>query len=199
MEKPVAEACLRNQEPIARVLRELLTEPAQVLEIGSGTGQHAVYLARAMPWLHWQPSELPGQLDGIRAWRDDAGLPNLAEPVALDMSQWPWPVAGPFDAVFTANTVHFVGWPLVDALLAGTARVLRPGGQFCVYGPFNENGRFTSPGNEALDHWLKQRDPDSGIKDRQDVVERAAAVGLVFQQEFAMPANNRILVFERDR
>ena len=197
MDKPVAEACLRNQEPIAQALAQILTEPARVLEIGSGTGQHAVYIGRALPHLLWQPSELAEFLPGIHAWLRDAGLSNVLNPIVLDVRQRPWQLGQEFDAVFTANTVHFVGWRTVESLLAGTAEVLRENGLFCVYGPFNYDGQYTSEGNRNLDLWLKSRDPDSGIKDIEAVKQRAAALGLIFQQDIAMPANNRLLVFRK--
>ncbi len=197
MEKPIAEACLRNQEPIAAALEQLLTQPARVLELGSGTGQHAVYVGRRLPHLTWQPTELPEALPGIRAWLADSGLTNVLAPLALDVRAREWPVTGPFDAVFTANTLHFVGWAVVEALFAGVEKVLRGGGIFCAYGPFNEDQQYTSEGNRQLDLWLQSRDPDSGIKDRQDIMDRAAEYGLIFEQDVAMPANNRILVFRR--
>ncbi len=196
MEKPVAPACLRNQEPIAQTLAGILTEPARVLEIGSGTGQHAVYIARALPHLIWQPTELEPALAGIRAWRADAGLENVLEPLVLDVSQDHWP-REPYDAVFTANTVHFIGWRPVRCMFEGVARVLREGGRFCVYGPFNYDGQYTSEGNRELDAWLKSRDPVSGIKDIAEVTRLAASLGLVLQQDLAMPANNRLLVFAK--
>lgn len=196
MEKPVAPACLRNQEPIARTLAGILTEPARVLEIGSGTGQHAVYVARALPHLTWQPTELEPALAGIRAWQEDAGLDNVLEPLVLDVSQDDWP-EGPYDAVFTANTVHFIGWAPVRRMFEGVARVLRPEGLFCVYGPFNYEGRYTSEGNRELDAWLKSRDSTSGIKDIEAVRQLADSLELVFQQDLAMPANNRMLVFRK--
>lgn len=196
MEKPVAPACLRNQEPIAQALAGILTEPARVLEIGSGTGQHAVYVARALPYLIWQPTELEPALAGVRAWRAGAGLENVLEPLVLDVTQNDWPQE-PYDAVFTANTVHFIGWEPVRQMFEGVARVLRGDGLFCVYGPFNYDGRYTSEGNRELDAWLKSRDPASGIKDIEAVTQLAASFGLVFQQDIAMPANNRLLVFRK--
>ena len=197
MEKPVAEACLRNQAPIAETLSHILTEPARVLEIGSGTGQHAVYISARLPHLTWQPSELAVNLPGIRAWMQDVRLPNVLEPLVLDMGGADWPTQV-YDAVFTANTVHFVGWHLVDAMLDGVAGVLKPGGLFCVYGPFNYDRQYTSPGNQQLDLWLKSRDPESGIKDIAALCQHAQARGLQLRQDEVMPANNRLLVFVRD-
>ena len=197
MDKPVSEACLRNQEPIAEALARILTEPATVLEIGSGTGQHAVHIGRRLPHLLWQPSDLAECLPGIHAWLQEAGLANVLNPVVLDVRQQPWLLGHEFDAVFTANTIHFVGWRSVESLLRGTAGVLRAGGLFCVYGPFNYGGQYTSEGNRQLDLWLKGRDPDSGIKDIEEVRVRAEALGLLLQQDLAMPANNRLLVFQK--
>lgn len=197
IEKPIAEACLRNQTPIVETLAKIFINPMNILELGSGTGQHAVAIAGRLPKVIWQPTDLPDCLPGINAWRTDAGLANVLEPVALDVNLSPWPVQGPFDGVFTANTLHYVGWSTVLALLAGVSNQLKVDGIFCVYGPFNEDGQYTSDGNRRLDQWLKGRDPDSGIKDLARVTESAAAVGLVFEEQITMPANNRILRFLR--
>lgn len=197
-DKPFSEACERNQQPIAAVLAAYLRKPAKVLEIGSGTGQHAVFIAGHLPHLLWQPTELPDALPGIDAWRQEAQLGNLKAPLALDASRLPWPVAREFDAVFTANTVHFVGWSTVESLFRGAADVLIRGGLMLVYGPFNEGGRYTSRGNEQLDQWLKQRDPDSGIKDRDAVIDLAAGFGLRHLETHPMPANNELLSFTKD-
>lgn len=195
--KPIAEACLRNQQPIADTLAKVFVNPANILELGSGTGQHAVAVAERLPHLTWQPTDLPDCLPGINAWREDAGLTNILQPVALDVTQSPWPVSGPFDGVFTANTVHFVGWKIVSAMFAGVSSHLKVDGIFCIYGPFNLDGEYTSEGNMRLDQWLKGRDPDSGIKDLSSVRERAAEVGLIFEDKFTMPANNMMLRFTR--
>lgn len=191
--KPIAEACLRNQGPITEILSVIFTQPADVLEIGSGTGQHAVYIANKLKHLRWQPTDLAEHLAGIEAWVDEAGLENVCRPFALDVCDHPWPVTQAYDAVFTANTMHFVDWHTVEALLEGTAKTLRPKGTFCIYGPFNENGQFTSEGNERLDRWLKYRDPDSGLKDKEEVIERCARLELKLADTYAMPANNMLL------
>jgi cyclopropane fatty-acyl-phospholipid synthase-like methyltransferase len=197
-EKPFSEACLRNQQAIAMALAGYLDKPARVLEVGSGTGQHAVYIAGRLPHLYWQPTELPGALTGIELWRKEARLANLEPALALDINQSPWAVAADFDAVFTANTIHFVGWSTVENLFRGAAAALVKGGLMLVYGPFNEEGRYTSSGNARLDQWLKQRDPESGIKDRQAVIELAAGFGLSHFKTHPMPANNELLGFVRD-
>ncbi len=197
MNKPVSQPCLRNQQPIYEALAQLFRASRSVLEIGSGTGQHAVYMAERMPNLRWQPSELEESLPGIQQWRADSGLGNVLEPVVLDVS-WPdWPLVDSYDAVFTANTLHFVGWPVVHALLQGVACALSDGGRFCVYGPFNIDGQYTSEGNVELDQWLKSRDPQSGIKDLADIVEAGASVGLKYVDRRPMPANNMLLEFVR--
>ncbi len=193
--KPVAEACLRNQTPIAETLASIFVNPMRILELGSGTGQHAVAIAEKLPHLSWQPTDLAACLPGINAWRSDAGLANVLEPIALDVRESDWPVAGSFDGIFTANTIHFISWSAVSCMLTGVSRLLGNRGIFCVYGPFNINGEYTSEGNLKLDHWLKSRDPESGIKDLQVVADHAADLGLVFEETVAMPANNLMLKF----
>lgn len=193
--KPHSDACERNQGPILEVLRDRFADRRHVLEIGSGTGQHAVHFAAALPGLTWQTSDVPGNLPGIRAWIEEADLPNLPPPIALDVTG-PWPPVH-FDAVFTANTLHIMGWPEVQGLFAGLAQVLSPGAVLAVYGPFNYDGRFTSPSNAAFDEWLKRRAPQSGIRDFADVDQLARSNGLILVEDRPMPANNRTLVWRR--
>jgi SAM-dependent methyltransferase len=193
--KPCSEACERNRAPILDVLKETFAESRHVLEIGSGTGQHAVYFAAQLPHLIWQTSELPEHHAGIEAWLEDARLGNVPAPLALDVNDPVWPVNA-VDAVFSANTLHIISWPAVERMFAGIARVLEPGGTVCIYGPFNYGGRYTSPSNARFDGWLK-RDPLSGIRDFESVDALAAAHGLVLGRDFAMPANNRCLVWRR--
>ena len=193
--KPFAPACERNRDPILAVLRTQFTDCRSVLEVGSGTGQHAVYFAAALPWLSWQCADLPPQLPGIRQWLDEAGLPNTPPPLALDVCG-PWPT-GPYDAVFSANILHIVGWPGVEAFFAGVGRVLDAAGMLVVYGPFNAGGTYTSESNRDFDAWLKARDPRSGIRDVEAVHALAAQAGLHTVDDVAMPANNRCLVWRR--
>jgi SAM-dependent methyltransferase len=193
--KPFAPACERNRDPILAVLRTHFAGRRHVLELGSGTGQHAVHFAAAMPWLSWQCSDVEPNLPGIRLWLDEAALPNTPPPFALDVCG-PWP-AQRFDAVFTANTLHIVGWPEVEALFAGIGRVLSDGGLFVVYGPFNYGGDYTSASNREFDAWLKARDPRSGIRDAEAIHTLAAGIGLRLVDDVAMPANNRCLVWRR--
>ncbi|WP_379654425.1 DUF938 domain-containing protein [Pseudoxanthomonas sp. UC19_8] len=196
VDKPFAPSCARNRDPILAVLRPLLAQARRVLEIGSGTGQHAVHFAAALPQLCWQTSERAEHLPGIGAWLDEAALPNTPPPLELDVARGPWP-AQRFDAVFTANTLHIMGWPQVQACFAGLSGVLESGGVLAVYGPFNYGGAFTSDSNVQFDQWLKARDPVSGIRDFEAVDALARGIGLRLEADHAMPANNRLLVWRR--
>ncbi len=194
--KPYAPACDRNREPILAALREHFAERRRVLEIGSGTGQHAVYFASAMPWLTWQCSDVEANLSGILQWLDEAALPNTPAPIVLDVARGPWP-AQRFDAVFSANTLHILGWAEVEALFAGLDAVLAQDAVLVVYGPFNYGGAYTSDSNRAFDGWLQARDPKSGIRDFEAVDALARGIGLRLVADAAMPANNRCLVWRR--
>lgn len=201
-EKPFSLACERNREPITAALDTWMVNRRHVLEIGSGTGQHAVFFARRWPYLRWQPSDHADHLPGIEAWRADAALDNLLPPFVLQAELPPSPpLAVPpgdsrFDAVFSANTLHIMGWEHVRALFAGLPPVLAPGALLAVYGPFNEQGRFTSESNAQFDGWLKARDPRSGIRDVEAVQALASAQGFVALEDIAMPANNRLLLWQ---
>ncbi|WCE06066.1 DUF938 domain-containing protein [Pseudoxanthomonas sp. JBR18] len=197
IDKPFAPACERNRDPILKVLRGAFAQARSVLEIGSGTGQHAVYFAGALPQLCWQTSERAEHLPGLRAWLDEADLPNTPAPLGLDVAQGPWP-ATRFDAVFSANTLHIMGWPQVQAFFAGLDAVLAADGTLAVYGPFNDGGTYTSDSNAQFDQWLKARDPVSGIRDVEAVDALAHGIGLRLEHDHAMPANNRLLVWRRD-
>ncbi|HKU17078.1 MAG TPA: DUF938 domain-containing protein [Steroidobacteraceae bacterium] len=194
--KPYAEACERNREPILQVLREWFTQPGSVLEIGAGTGQHAVHFAEHLPHLQWQPTDCEANLAGIGEWVNEAALPNLRAPLRLDVRDREWPVQA-VDYVYSANTVHIMGWPEVELMVAGIARVLRPGGVFCLYGPFNRDGQFTSESNRAFDASLRARDPRMGIRDDQALQALGHSHDMTFAGERPMPANNRILVWKR--
>ncbi|USD36334.1 MULTISPECIES: DUF938 domain-containing protein [Ferrimonas] len=195
MSLPFSQSCENNKDPILTCLRQAFIDASRVLEIGSGTGQHAVYFAEHLPHLHWQPSDQGEYLAGLALRLATSSLPNLAAEIELDVGGR-WPSQG-FDAVFTANTCHIMAWSLVEKLFAGVARSLESGGTFCVYGPFNEGGCFTSDSNARFDQWLKQRDPDSGIRDLEAVVALAARHGLQLSVNYAMPANNRLLQFTK--
>ena len=197
-DRPYAPSCDRNREPILQVLRRHFADRRRVLEIGSGTGQHAVHFAAALPQLTWQCSERAEHLPGIAQWLEAAALPNTPPALALDVQAGPWPTAG-YDAVFTANTLHIMGWPAVQAFFAGVGSLLAgsDGGTLAVYGPFNYGGAFSSDSNREFDAWLKARDAASGIRDVEAVAALAQAQGLVLQEDIAMPANNRCLVWRR--
>ncbi|MDB6063484.1 MAG: methylase [Verrucomicrobiaceae bacterium] len=195
-EKPFSQACENNKRPLLGVLAPAFREVDSVLEIGSGTGQHAVFFAAHMPWLRWQPSDRAENLRGIRAWCADAALPNLDVPLELDAS-WPqWPVAE-VAGVFSANTAHIMSWAQVELFVAGVGRTLRDNGVFCLYGPFNYGGAYTSASNAHFNSWLQQRDALSGIRDFEAVDALARSAGLVLQADHAMPANNRTLVWHK--
>jgi trans-aconitate methyltransferase len=194
-DKPYAPACERNRDPILAVLRTYFAERRHALEIGSGTGQHAVHFAAAMPWLTWQCSDVADNLPGIRLWLDEAALPNTPAPIELDV-RGTWPQAR-FDAVFSANTLHIMGWPDVQRLFAGLATVLATNAVLAVYGPFNYGDTYTSDSNRDFDAWLKTRDPVSGIRDFEAVDALARRIGLQLLADVAMPANNRTLIWRR--
>lgn len=193
-EKPWSEACERNRQPILAVLREAFATAHDVLEIGSGTGQHAVYFARHLPHLTWHASDRPEHHAGINAWVAEAALPNLRPPVALDVRDAQWPVPA-VDAVFSANTLHIMDWSAVRTLFRGIARVLSPGGVLAIYGPFNDGGRFTSGSNAAFDALLRARGVGSALRDVEAVQGLAHDIGLTLWRDVAMPANNRMLVW----
>ncbi len=195
--KPYSEACENNQAPILAILRETFSGLHEILEIGSGTGQHAVYFARHLPHLIWQTSDLSVHHTGIQAWLDEAAVPNVRAPIALDVNASPWPVE-PVDGIFTANTLHIISEPEVSHLFRGAGLALRPQGVMCVYGPFNYGGEFTSASNARFDEWLKARDPASGVRDFEAVCAIALQYGLHLNADHAMPVNNRILVFGKE-
>ena len=192
----VSEACERNKGPILEVLRTELAACDTVLEIGSGTGQHAVHFAAHLPRLAWQPSELPANLPPLAERLLVARLRNLRAPLALDVRDDPWPVAQ-VDAVFSANTLHIMSWSAVQEFFRGANAVLAATGVLCVYGPFCYQGRHTSDSNAAFDRFLRERDPDSGVRDFATLDALARAHGLALTRDHAMPANNRTLVWRR--
>jgi hypothetical protein len=192
-----APAAARNREPILRVLRDYLPRPAQVLEIASGTGEHAVWFSRDLPELIWQPTDHDTDaLQSITAWRDLTGLPNLLPPLLLDATADNWPVAHA-DAVVAINMIHISPWSATIGLITGAARVLTSGGLLFLYGPFREGGVHTGAGNAAFDADLRARDPSWGIRDLDEISTLASQHGFEAPERIAMPANNLSVVFHR--
>jgi len=197
-----APATHRNREPIAAVLARWLREPARVLELASGTGQHAAFFAERMPHVVWQPTDVEDSaLASIDAWATGSRVPNVARAIRLDAREVPWPVevpdAPPFDALFNANMIHIAPWPVAEGLFAGAGRLLAPVGLVFLYGPFRVGGEHTAPSNAAFDADLRRRNPEWGVRDREAVIALAEAVGFVLREANALPANNQLLVFER--
>jgi cyclopropane fatty-acyl-phospholipid synthase-like methyltransferase len=191
---PFSDACERNKAPILEVLREVFADRAHVIEIGAGTGQHAVHFARHLPRLTWQPTDRAEYLPGLSARIAAEGTQNLLEPVELDVLQQAWPaVRG--DAVFSANTLHIMSRRAVEALFAALPRILEPGGVVAIYGPFKYAQQYTSASNAAFDAMLRERDAESGLRDFESVDALARAAGLDFQADHAMPANNQLLIW----
>ena len=194
--KPYSESCERNQASIRKILQEIFINQKRVLEIASGTGQHAVYFGRALPHLSWHTSELVQNHEGIHAWLDEAKLSNVHPPIAIDVNDSRWPI-DIVDAVFNANTVHIISWLEVERMFAGIARVLSATGILCLYGPFNYKGKFTSESNARFDAWLKSRNRNSGVRDFEAINQLAETHGLLLLNDLTMPSNNRILVWQR--
>ena len=192
----VSEACERNKDPILQILRGAFATRRHVLEIGSGTGQHAVYFAQQLPRLLWQTSDTGEYLAGLRARIEQQGAANLPSPVELDVRSHPWPVSA-IDSVFSANTLHIMPWQAVEDFFRGVGALLGADGVLCVYGPFRYAKRYTSASNEAFDHYLQQRDAASGIRDFEAVNALAADEGLALDADHDMPANNHTLVWRR--
>ena len=193
--KRSSDACDRNREPILKILKRVFADRRAVLEIGSGTGQHAAYFAPELPQLSWQPSDVAENLPSIRAWREEAQAPKPLEPVELDVDR-PFP-AVKVDAVFTANTLHIVSWPQVELMFAGIGGLLPAGGVLAIYGAFKYGGKYTAPSNAEFDAWLRGRDPKSGQRDVEAVTALAKQERLMIEEDNAMPANNRLLVFRK--
>jgi SAM-dependent methyltransferase len=188
--KQTSSSCERNRDPILAVLREALPDNGMVLEVGSGTGQHAAYFAPRLPHLLWQPSDLADNHESILAWAAEAGAPNLRAPLVLDLLTEPWPITQA-DAMVCINTVHIVAWAGVVNLFAGAQRILPPGGVLYVYGAYRYASRALEPSNEEFDRWLKARNPLSGVRDFEAVNALAERNGLTLAGDRAMPGNNR--------
>ena len=196
-QKPFSEASERNREPLLAVLARHFADRSRVLEIGSGSGQHAVHFAQGLPHLTWQCSDMPAQLPGIRLWLDQAGLANTPAPLALDVDG-AWPCAR-FDAVFTANTLHILAWEQVLRMFSRLPGAMTNDAVLAIYGPFNYQGRFTSAGNGSFDASLKARTAHMGIRDFEAVDGAAHGAGLELVEDCTMPANNRCLIWHKRR
>ncbi len=193
--KSFSEGADQNKCPILQVLLRILSDAVSLLEIGSGTGQHAVHFGAALPHLRWQTSELGPQHASILAWLEESELSNVLPPIILDVER-EWPKTS-YDAVFSANTAHIISWPQVEMMFRGVGRVLHKGGLYVLYGPFNFAGKYTSESNGRFDAWLKQMDPQSGIRDFEQLNRLAEENGMLFEEEVLMPVNNRILIWRR--
>jgi hypothetical protein len=194
----VAPAAERNKGPILEVLRTLLPPTGTVLEIASGTGQHVVHFARALPGLHWMPSDAAAQARrSIAAWLASERLPNVAPPIELDVLERPWAVTGPIDAIVCINLIHISPWPVTTALFAEAREKLCESGLVYLYGPYKQQGRHTAPSNEAFDRSLRAQDPEWGVRNLEDVVETARSTGFEHLTTVEMPANNLSVAFRR--
>ncbi|GIU49834.1 methylase [Shewanella sairae] len=197
---PYSQSCENNKSAIAAVLEQCFNQSSQVLEVGSGTGQHAVFFAKMLPHLLWQTSDQAVNHAGINAWLAQEPSPNLRAPLTLDVSQ-DWPIAllekPLIDAIFTANTLHIMSKGMVEDFFTGIGKHLANKGQFCVYGPFNYQGRYSSESNRNFDKWLFEQNPQSAIRDIEWIMALAAKQSMQLVTDYPMPANNRLLHFEK--
>lgn len=194
---PFSQACEKNKGPILSVIQPLFAELKTVLEIGSGTGQHAAHFAEQMPHLTWQCSDRKINLPGLQLQLEEKALGNTPLPITLDLFENLWPNQ-PIDAIFSANAVHIMPWAGVEILFEGAGNALAKGGHLVLYGPFNYGGNYTSESNARFDQWLKRQDPESAIRDFEAIEKLATAAGLTLQRDYPMPANNRILHWLKD-
>lgn len=196
MQKPFSQACENNKLPILEVIQQPFQGVRQVLEIGSGTGQHAIYFGAALTHLVWQCSDRIENHAGIKQWLNESDLVNIKQPLVLDVAMTDWPAVD-FDAAFSANTTHIMSWPIAKMMIIGIGKRLPSTGLFCLYGPFNYGGLYTSDSNAQFDQWLKQQDKEMGIRDFEAICELAADNKLQLTEDHAMPANNRLLIFRK--
>lgn len=194
MNKPYSESCDQNKDPILAVISPIFSTSSKILEIGSGTGQHAIYFAEKMPHLKWYTSDCKQYIGGINMWLAEAEKPNIVVPFELDVSASQWPELD-VDAVFTANSIHIMNGQDVVHFMSGVGKILNEQGSLVIYGPFNYNGSYTSESNERFDQWLKSRDPSSGIKHFEEIISLANNNGMQLVTDYEMPVNNRLLHF----
>ncbi|WP_111979764.1 DUF938 domain-containing protein [Algibacillus agarilyticus] len=201
MNKPYSQACENNKRPILNKLTNVFSNSQHVLEIGSGTGQHAAFFGHHLPHLTWQTSDLSINHEGITLWLKEANTHNVKKPIVIDL-QHPWLMPQndkPVDGLYTANTLHIISWPLVTKFFEGISNHLMIGAPVCIYGPFNYQGKYTSESNAQFDRMLQQRGVGSGIRDIEAITLLANEAGLDLMNDHDMPANNRLLVFTKKR
>ena len=191
---PFSEACERNQRPIWEILQNVLSNSKHVLEIGSGSGQHAVYFGRKLNHLSWQTSDLEGNIAQINARLEFEGTDNIIAPLTLDVTQSNWPKIN-VDAVFIANVFHISPWEVTEQTFKRIKNILNNPGKVCIYGPFSYKGNFTSESNDRFDKSLKNTDPSWGIRDFKQVDALAEEIGLKLEADHFMPANNQLLIW----
>jgi hypothetical protein len=193
-----SQACENNKKPILEQIKVVFTVPITVWEIGSGTGQHGCFFAQQLPHIIWQPTDLPVNLSAISERVKDSALKNINPPLALDVRTRIWPEKC-IEGLFTANTFHIMHWARVVNCFEQLTVNLKVGASVVIYGPFNVNDQYTSESNAHFDQWLKLRDPQSGIRDVEDIVSLATSAGMMLRKNIAMPANNQLLVFQKQR
>ena len=200
IDKPFSQACENNKRPILNILAEHFAKTHHVLEIGSGTGQHAVFFGQHLPHLTWQTSDLAINHAGINTWLNEHLIPTVKKPIELDLNNtWSLPRSNlHIDGIFTANTLHIISWPLVVKFFESISKNINSPARVCIYGPFKYEGEFTSESNANFDLWLKSRDVNSGIRDIEAVLALSSSAKLSLINDYEMPANNRLLVFKKD-
>ncbi|MDQ7075655.1 MAG: DUF938 domain-containing protein [Gammaproteobacteria bacterium] len=194
--KPYSEACDQNAQPIFDLLSQKTPPNSTLLEIGSGSGQHAVYFGKALPSVTWQTSDRQQNHSGITLWLEEYALDNVLPPLALDVLNDPWPKQQ-YDTVYSANTAHIMPTAAVEAMFQGVGQVLQEKGLFLLYGPFMDNGQQTSVSNERFELWLKAQNPQQGVRDSVWLKELAESAGLTWLDDVQLPANNRILIWQK--
>lgn len=195
-DKPFSQACENNKQPILESIRTTFTSPGTILEIGTGTGQHAVHFASALPHLVWQPSDRPGASGHCLGWIEDSALANIRPPVELDVASGSWPIDS-IDGAYSANTAHIMAWEEVEAMFAGLAKRMNAGMPFCLYGPFSYGGKHTSDSNRQFDRYLRAQAAHMGIRDMDDLLKLAERTGFLLESDEQLPANNRLLVWRK--
>ena len=191
-------ASARNRQPILEVLERVLPSAATVLELASGSGEHAIYFSKNLPHLTWQPSDVDDDgLASVESWVEHEALPNVRKPLRLDVCADDW-IDEPVDAIYCCNMIHITPWEMTEALMRGVGKHLKAGGRLVTYGPYRIGDEHTAPSNASFDHSLRSRDARWGVRDFEAVSEEAKKNGLVFVERVAMPANNFILVFRKD-